>query len=253
MTTPDGSVTIQEQGPPLRPVCDISDGVSHKLSFLLSNILDETCYGDTVCNSTKEMLASIEKCNDRGIDEDDVVGSADVKALYPSIPILDSIEVVVEEFENSRIKTEGIDYEELGLYLSLNKETEELDREGLGEVCPKRAHNGRKPEITSSGIKVSKQDRFEPWIKARRNPNEEEEKRMFKIALEIGLTVVMKNHTYEFARSIRKQSEGGPIGMDLTGTVAKVFMKWWDKELLRKMNDAGIEVKMYERYVDDIN
>ena len=100
---------------------------------------------------------------------------------------------------------------------------------------------------------MNKQDRFEPWIKARRNPNEEEEKRMFKIALEIGLTVVMKNHTYEFARSIRKQSEGGPIGMDLTGTVAKIFMKWWDKEMLRRMNDVGIEVKMYERYVDDIN
>ena len=75
---------------------------------------------------------------------------------------------------------------------------------------------------------------------------------MFKEGMKIGLLVVMKNHTYEFAKTVRKQKEGGPIGMDLTGTIAKIFMKWWDTKLLEKMEEVGLTKKMYERYIDDI-
>ena len=41
--------------------------------------------------------------------------------------------------------------------------------------------------------------------------------------------------------------------MDLTGTIAKIFMKWWDRELLERMQAVGIVKEMYERYVDDVN
>ena len=88
--------------------------LSHKFSYLLSNVVDELCSGETVCNSTEEMLSSIQKCNERGIEEGDVVGSADVKSLYPSIPVDDAIDVVAAEFERKGMKVEGIDYEELG-------------------------------------------------------------------------------------------------------------------------------------------
>ena len=72
---------LVDEGPPVRPVCDISDGISHRLSYLLSNMLKEVCYGNTVCGSTEEMLAAIEQCNLNNISEDFVIGSADVKAL----------------------------------------------------------------------------------------------------------------------------------------------------------------------------
>ena len=250
---PDGEIVVRNEGPPVRPVCDVSDSISHKLSYLLSNIIDELCSGDTVCNSTEEMLASIEKCNERGIEEGYVLGSADVKSLYPSIPVDDAIDVVVEEFERKEICVEGIDYEELGLYLALTLEPEELEHSGIGDTCPTRAHNGRRPEITSSGMKVSKAERFDPWRRARETPNEVQKKRMFRGALKVALKVVMKNHTYEFDRVIRRQRDGGPIGMDLTGTIAKIFMKWWDGQLKLKMEAVGIVNKLYERYVDDIN
>ena len=67
------------------------------------------------------------------------------------------------------------------------------------------------------------------------------------------LKIILKNHTYEFNQEIRRQMNGGPIGMDLTGTVAKIYMRWWDRELLKKLEEVGMEVKMYERYVDDID
>ena len=89
--TDNGAEEVFNEGPPVRPVCDVSDGISHRLSYLLSNMLKELCYGESVCNSTEEMLAAIEKTNANGIEDDYVIGSADVKALYPSIPIEDAV------------------------------------------------------------------------------------------------------------------------------------------------------------------
>ena len=76
---------------------------------------------------------------------------------------------------------------------------------------------------------------------------------MFREALRIGLEVVMKNHVYRFDSCIRKQKSGGPIGLELTGNIAQVFMIWWDRVLKLRLHDLGIVVYMYKRYVDDIN
>ena len=39
----------------------------------------------------------------------------------------------------------------------------------------------------------------------------------------------------------------------LTGDVAQVMMCWWDKVLLERLSEKGMEVLMYKRLVDDIN
>ena len=41
--------------------------------------------------------------------------------------------------------------------------------------------------------------------------------------------------------------------MDIMGELAKVFMVWWDKQVLRKLSDLGITPSLYKRYVDDMN
>ena len=63
---------------------------------------------------------------------------------------------------------------------------------------------------------------------------------MVNESLKVALTIIMKNHVYNFNNEMRKQNEGGAIGMDLTGTIANIFMTWWDKELLKKLNALGI-------------
>ena len=50
-------------------------------------------------------------------------------------------------------------------------------------------------------------------------------------ALHIAIKFVMNNHTYTFGNQIRKQSKGGPIGLDLTGAIAQIYMIWWAEEL----------------------
>ena len=72
-------------------------------------------------------------------------------------------------------------------------------------------------------------------------------------ALRIGLKVVMNNHTYKFDGCIPKQQRGGPIGLELTGNIAQVFMIWWDRTMITRLFDLGIVKRLCKRYVDDVN
>ena len=63
----------------------------------------------------------------------------------------------------------------------------------------------------------------------------------------------MKNHVYNFNGELRKQKEGRAIGIDITGEIAKIFMTWWDKQLLLRLNELNINPFLYKRYVDDIS
>ena len=76
---------------------------------------------------------------------------------------------------------------------------------------------------------------------------------MFKEALQIGLSVVMYNHTYVFDSTIRRQDEEGAIGLDLTSTLAQVFIMWCDREVKRRLLDLSISSRLYGRYLNDID
>ena len=133
--------TDQIKGPPVRPLCDVSDSYGHRLSFLVSTILKEVYIDEsTVCNSTEDMLAAIRETNERyKLSEDAIVGSLDVKVLYPSLNIEFTVEIVSTEFYKSGVRIENIDYKELGLYLSLNYTHEQLKTKSLDKVCPPKA------------------------------------------------------------------------------------------------------------------
>ena len=76
---------------------------------------------------------------------------------------------------------------------------------------------------------------------------------MLTEAMRTVLTVLLTTHAYEFAGTIRKQTSGGPIGMEITGVVAQVFMVWWDRRLRERLEGIGIHLPLHERYVDDTN
>ena len=138
--------------------------------------------------------------------------------------------------------------------MSLNLEENYLRRIRIDEYCPKRKNKqGAPPKITGSGINVNKEVRFKAWIRPLKQPDENIQRVMMRESLKVVLTVIMKNHTYNFNNEIRKQKEGGAIGMDLTGYIANIFMSWWDRELIEKLATLGIKPFLYKRYVDDIN
>ena len=55
---------------------------------------------------------------------------------------------------------------------------------------------------------------------------------------------IMKNHVYNYVNVIKRQQKECPIGLDLTGGIAQVYMIWWNRELKRRLTKC---------YVDDVN
>ena len=65
-------------------------------------------------------------------------------------------------------------------------------------------------------------------------------------------TQCMSNHFYTIGGEIRVQEDGGSIGSDLTGEVARNFMLLWDQKLLHKCKMLGILFDLQSRYVDNM-
>ena len=104
------------------------------------------------------MLAAIKKVNTELKENDKkVIGSMDVKALYPSLDISFTTEIVCEEFFRSGIKIDNINYEEMGLYIRLNKSEEYIKERKINEICPKRKYKNGKPTITRNGMIADKE------------------------------------------------------------------------------------------------
>ena len=153
-------------GPPGRPICGGDVSYNKRLSHLISTLLTDVYKGEeTVCSSTEELLAEVERVNNEGIDEMDMIGSMDVEALYPKLHIDFTIEKVCDELHDSSVNFEGLNYKELGLYLSLVRSEEQLQEMGLHTVCPSRRHRrGPRPKITGCGMQENDEERHAPWI-----------------------------------------------------------------------------------------
>ena len=244
-------------GPPGRPVCGGDVSYNKKLSHLMSMLLTDVYVGEkTVCASTEELLAEVEIINNEGeLDNTYIVGSMDVEALYPSLDIEFTVDKVCELLYESRVNIEGIDIKELGLYLSLMKTDGELREIGVQSGCPKRrANRGPRPNITGCGTNENREQRHSPWIFPDASRIDATMRRKMLVeAVRIVLRSLLETHTYDFAGEIRRQKEGGAIGMELTGVVAQIFMVWWDRQLTTKLEEVDICLKLHERYVDDTN
>ena len=243
------------KGPPTRPVCGAASAYNNKLSNFVSTIIKPIwTHNENVCTNTEEMMAAIKETNEQNETEDIIVGSADVKALYPSLDVESCAKIVSEMFVESDVKVEGVDSEEIGLYLALNLNEEELKDKNISQFCPKRKNrHGAPPTITGCALNKDREKRMKPWTSRQEIPNEKETRKLLGEALKVVILFIMKNHIYQFDGKIYKQEKGGPIGLELTGDLAQIFMIWFDRELLKGLQNENINVRLYKRYVDDID
>ena len=91
-----------------------------------------------------------------------------------------------------------------------------------------------------------------------RQPNEDEVRFMFSVALQHLIKQAMKNHIYSFNGSLRKQASGAAIGTTLAGSLAVLYMLRWCREFKLKLEFAvtevdGFRLLMLKYYVDDGN
>ena len=90
------------------------------------------------------------------------------------------------------------------------------------------------------------------WPKDPQKYSEEEKRRIMGKLVEILIKTTFQTHFYKWNRKIFKQREGGPIGLRASGTVAKLIMELWLREVRKRLETAGFKVWLMEKYVDDV-
>ena len=88
-------------------------------------------------------------------------------------------------------------------------------------------------------------------------PSESQRPYRRNIALEQAILAVMQGHVYQFDGNVYRQSDGEPIGLELSGALGRVFMHIWDRKFLSLLEKStrNIEWDLHfmKRYVDDTN
>ena len=105
----------------------------------LADIYDE----GSECRSKEEMIAEMDNVNKRDDIEQMIVGSTDVKALYPSLLAIPSTDIIVEVFLQNELKIEGVDYTEVGKYLTINLSAAKNRQIGIGRSGLQKSKSGR--------------------------------------------------------------------------------------------------------------
>ena len=211
---------------------------------------------NTLCTSTEEMVAGIEKVNRSNVIKELVAFSMDVEKLFPSLKAEEVAKVVAKEYLKSKLNIK-VDNAELSLYLAIVKDPSEIETLGLKEVInTRRGTRGAKPGITTS--EILKEDRSSKFNPPEREPTMEESKLMFSLALEEAIKAVMSNHLYSFNGEVKRQESGGPIGLKLSGSLAKVYMLYWSRCFIEAMGRAMVGITSFmlyllKIYVDDTN
>ena len=141
--------------PPTRPVCAANNAYNSKLSHLVCSIHKPTWKNNEyACESTEDLLAAVRylKGGEAGLrcfpQDEVIIGSLDIKALYPSLDIDATADVVIDTSVESEFEVEGVYSQELGLYLAVNIPRVELVKRGIANYCHTWKH--RSPKITSS-------------------------------------------------------------------------------------------------------
>ena len=245
----------EERGPKVRPVCGAEDCKTKRVSFLLCKLCSPLIKGNpTHCDSTAKMLESIEAVNREGlVNENVVVGSLDVDALYPSLNIDRCAEVVRRRMFMSDLDFENLRWKEIGLYLVYHFTEEELRKEKVFSVCPKRRSRHGAPTFTANGSEPKEEDRHRLWKFPRNEPSKAKVRYMFCLAIKAMIKTTMSLHDFHFEGRIYRQTSGGSIGLDLTGVLSDIYMCDWDEHLLRKCKNNNVDILMYQRYKDDVD
>ena len=94
-----------------------------------------------------------------------------------------------------------MDWKEVGKYLATTLTKEEIEREGLRHVTPKRKQETNR-KITVAYLNNKKNDGN--WSNAR-TPGHKQKKRMIGLALAVGIQACMESHVYRVGDQVYLQ------------------------------------------------
>ena len=184
----------------------------------------------------------------------------DVEALYPSIEISRSAEIVGEIVRESSVKIENVDFETATRFIASNASQAQINDWGMGRYIPRRRHKtgvrpgattkelGKRRKYTREGEEIESTSK---WVVSRREMSLEEKNRVVAKVIELGIRTTFRNHLYQWGGQTHVQREGGPIGLKLTGVVAKMRMIRWMKKFNSLTQVNNIRTYLNIIFVDD--
>ena len=150
--------------------------------------------------------------------------------------------------ERTVVKFHNVKYGMALRYISKAASPEEIRAWNLHMWCPRRTkRKGTRPGMTGDDIEDDK------WTLGRVPDSEGERKRILGRVMAIAVNKVFSSNVYTFAGEIRLQAHGSPIGLDLSGEIARLEMGVWDSEVTELCEKNGVKIDMSDRYVDDID
>ena len=145
------------------------------------------------------------------------------------------------------MSVENVDYLMALRYITLVGGAGLLQKAGLSRLAP--VWKGSRQDLTSVGGIKSKDPKS--WRDTKKEIFESEKKRILAVVLEILVNLIMSTHVYTFAGKFYLQRDGGPIGLRSTACIASLVMKLFDVAWLKLLENEGLDIYGYFRYVDD--
>ena len=85
----------------------------------------------------------------------------------------------------------------------------------------------------------------ELFLQPVRTPDKKEKRKMLAKSIEVMIVATLENHVYQFGNVVRRQKEGGPIGLSLTWEIADCYMINWDIIFLEKQKSLVRNLILY--------
>ena len=182
-----------------------------------------------------------------------VVCGADVIALYPNLKMTEAAQLCYEAILETDIDSDGVDYQEIAIYIAMNNTSEYLIPKAVKNLVPRKSKKkGPRPGMTgAAALSGNPTHTSGQWTFSRTDFSAEEKRPLLAEAAKIGVTTVFKNHLYQFWGQTYLQSDGAPIGVRLSCGVARLVMNLWDKKFMAALDANNIKIETAFRYVDD--
>ena len=278
--------------PQSRPVVAAASGLTSRAGDILADVLSPLIHLEVPRHedkSTEEVLCQLgqaqEAMKEAGSTKS-MVGSLDVRALYPSLDQEGSADMVADMVARSKVRITGVDFRAAQVFLASNLDEDQVKKEGLKGLLPSRMHRrGARPGPTTDELSVKKPSKprggdaglpdsntglrqpstptptmSTPTVTTKwrmtnpeRDLDENQKRFILSKVVKVAIIAVFKNHLYTFNGVTYVQLAGGPIGLRLTSIVARVVMDSWMVMFLVRLDDAGFHLWAIMKYVDDIN
>ena len=188
-----------------------------------------------------------------GKKEKIAITGADATGLYPSLQGRQSGRLVKEAYMKSSLEVEGINYKETARYIAMEYDRFEIRQMGLERLIPSRRYiKGAKPGVTGKEPLSKEVEDEVRWVFPPGVPTTIEKRKLLAAALEIGVRKAFSLHLYQFGGKFYHQRDGGPIGMRLAGSVARIVMGEWGVRLRKILSENNIKCWLDGFYVDDV-